>query len=267
MKVINDSTEPITFTVSIQDFIVVDNNGTPNLLPPDTLSGKYSAASWIGVNPTTFTVSPGERKELSFFVQVPPDARPGGHYAAAVYTPINEAGVRGSGATVTTQLGTLFSIDVAGPITERAEVVKFQAVNKFQEYGPVKIQTEVKNFGDLHIRPNGNLKVVSTRGRVEIQGIQTTNIFPGSSRIYENTVGKKLMVGRYEAKLLASYGRDNNIPLVATMYFWVFPWRVALVVLLAIATVILGFMLWKKRKGSNTPPSTRDVTNASQSVL
>ena len=62
MKVINDSSEPLVFTASIHDFIVDNALGTPNLLPPDTLSKKFSAASWIGVTPNSFTVEPHQNR-------------------------------------------------------------------------------------------------------------------------------------------------------------------------------------------------------------
>src|SRR3989344_4076294 len=87
MKIINDSPNPITFTVNVQDYVVIDTIGTPNILPPNTLNSKYSASSWIGVYPSTFTVLPGKRQVVDYYIQVPSKAKPGGHYAAAVFTP------------------------------------------------------------------------------------------------------------------------------------------------------------------------------------
>ena len=48
---------------------------------------------------------------------------------------------------MTGQVGTLFYVTVNGPITENATVSKFFA-NPFQEYGPVKVLTQIKNMGD-----------------------------------------------------------------------------------------------------------------------
>ena len=56
------------------------------------------------------------------------------------------------------------------------------------------------------------------------------------------------MLGRYKASLVASYGQNNNLPLTATFYFWVFPWRLAIVITLIIIAVILGVMYWRRRK-------------------
>ncbi len=253
MKVINDSGNPLTFSASVADFIVSDTQGTPNLLPPNTLSKKYSAAAWIGVTPATFTVLPHQKQELNYFIQAPLDARPGGHYAAVVYSPTTASdAVKGSGAAVEAKLGTLFYIAVNGPINEQAIVGKFSAL-PFAEYGPIDISTNIKNLSDLHIRPTGAIVIYDLLGRkIDSQSLSPVNIFPQASRDYKNTVGAKIMIGRFKATLLAGYGRQNNLPLVATVYFWVFPWKIALILILIIVALVLGWKYWKKRK---TTPS------------
>ena len=105
LKIVNDSDEPLTFKVEVQDYIVEDKNGTPNLLPPNSLSERYSATSWIGIAPNEFTVEPHQRQIVQYFIQVPPDARPGGHYAAITYVPQNNTNPQGSGAIVNSKIG------------------------------------------------------------------------------------------------------------------------------------------------------------------
>src|ERR1035437_10607761 len=81
-KIINRSAVPLTFKVAVRDYVVLDTLGTPTLLPPDTLSDKYSAAAWIGITPETFTLQPEATQIINYYIQVPTTARPGGHYAA-----------------------------------------------------------------------------------------------------------------------------------------------------------------------------------------
>jgi len=253
LKVINATTNDLTFTVSIKDFIVEDTNGTPKFLPTNTLSNKYSAASWIEVTPSTFTVKPQQKQELNYFIRVPLAARPGGHYAAITYAPNTGLGVSGTGTIVNTEAGSLFYVTVNGPIVENSLVSKFFA-NPFQEYGPVKILTQIKNLGDLHIAPKAKINV-SGLFYNKSQGLQTHNIFPEAARDFENTFGQTLMIGRYRAVLLGSYGVNNNMPLVASVYFWVFPWRIAVVIVLTIVALILLMLYFRKRgkEGLNEP--------------
>jgi hypothetical protein len=260
MKIINDSDETLTFNVTTQDFIVEDSGGVPKILPPNTLSNKYSAANWVAISPDKIIAKPHERVEFNYFVQVPADAKPGGHYAAAVLKPEELIKVKGTGTAVSTQLGTLFYISVNGPITESATVTKFSA-NAFQEYGPVNILTQIKNMGDLHIKPLGTITITDMLGRrVATLALPEHNIFPETVRDYENIFNQKYLFGPFTAKFTATYGKANNLPLVATFVFWVFPWKIAIVVILIIVAIVLGVKYYKKRKNNKQPPQAEEKT-------
>ena len=45
LKISNDGDTPLTFNTSVRDFAVKDNIGTPEILPADSLSNKYSSLS------------------------------------------------------------------------------------------------------------------------------------------------------------------------------------------------------------------------------
>ncbi len=247
IKIINDGPETQTLNVGTQDFIVSDTNGTPNLIPPNSLSKKYSATAWLGINPSVITVKPGERKELQYYLQVPSDARPGGHYAAVIYTPTKALDVKGTGTAVQTQIGTLFLITVKGPIHEQATVSKF-TTKGFSEYGPVTINTQITNMGDLHIKPAAYITVYNMFGKASYTiALDSHNIFPEAARDFTNTFGKKFMFGHYKAQLVGSYGLNNNLPLTAMVTFWVFPWKIAILIILIIVAGVLAVLLTRKK--------------------
>ncbi len=267
LKVINDTDHELTFTVVVKDFIVEDNQGTPKFIPMDALSNKYSASSWIGVYPSKFTVGSHQKQLLNYFIQIPSNARPGGHYAGVLYSPTGSINLKSTGTAVNTQAGTLFYVGVNGPIKESATVTKF-FTNNFQEYGPVNILTQIKNFGDMHIRPKGYITVSDMLGRKAILPLTEYNIFPQAAREYQNAFGGKLMIGRFKAELLASYGANNNLPLVATVYFWVFPWKIAAVISLILVAIILGVLYYRKNvkntsKKSGEKPETQKTSEVS----
>lgn len=253
LKMINDGDTPLTFNVNTQDFIVEDTKGTPTLIPPSSLNGKYSAASWIAVYPNSFIVEPHQKQVLNYYVQIPTNAHPGGHYAAVVYIPTTTATTNSTGAEVQTLIGSLFSITVNGPISELSQVTKF-AAKSFQEYGPITIVTQIRNLGDLHTKPQGSIIISDIFGRVVgTLPLEAHNIFPDAARDYINTYNQTVLVGRFKATLLASYGVNNNIPLTATLYFWVFPWKATIIISLIILAIILGLLVWKKRKSEREP--------------
>lgn len=255
LKVINNGTTPLTFKALIKDFVVEDSVGTPHILPDNTLSQKYSASTWIAVSPDTFTIPAGKTQKINYYLQVPSTARPGGHYAAIVYEPQETLGVQGTGTGVETHIGTLFYVRVNGNIVENATVKKFEPSSKLAEYGPITINTQIINYSDSHIRPNGTISVKNLFGQVVYtQPLEEHNIFPEATRDFTNTIGKKLMFGPYTAELKANYGTANNLTLFASAAFFVLPWKIVAVVILAIVVAVLLFIYFrkkKKQKGNN----------------
>jgi hypothetical protein len=262
LKVINDTDTAITFNAQVQDFVVDDTQGTPNLLPPNTLSQKYSAAAWVGITPDTFTVQPHQRQELNYFIQVPANARPGGHYAAISYTPQKNLNVQGTGASVQTVIGSLLYLTIPGPITQQASVSQF-TTNGFQEYGPVRLQTQIQNQGDIHIKPGGYITVQNTlTGKTYTVPLTSQNIFPETKRDYQNIFGTHWMFGRYKATLNATY-TANNLPLTASLYVWIIPWKLILIIILILIAITLGIMYWKKNTTNQNSSATVDTNHQS----
>jgi hypothetical protein len=192
---------------------------------------------------------PGHSQPINYYIQIPSYAKPGGHYAAIVYTPLVKNTGNATGGTVNTQIGSLFYLTVKGPINEKAEVSKF-FTNLLHEYGPIDIATQVKNMGDLHIMPKGKVNVTGLFFN-QTQDLPDHNVFPGAARDFSNKFGSWLMLGPYKANLTASYGQDNNLPLVASLTFWVFPWRLVIVIILLIVAAVLGTKYYRKRKATH----------------
>lgn len=249
IKLINDSDQPLTFAADTQDFIVTNKLGIPTILPPNTYSPKYSAASWLAVAPSVFTINAHEKIILNYYIQVPSNARPGGHYAAVLFKPSNSgAGLSTTGATTQTDIGTLFSVRIAGPITEKANVIQMTAPG-FSEYGPVQLTTDIQNNGDSDIIPKGTITFYDTFGqKVTSIYLDEHRIFPEAIREFTNSFGRKWTIGRFSAQLSATYGDNNSLPLSAQVSFVIFPWKVAVIIVLILIVLILGFFVWKKRK-------------------
>jgi hypothetical protein len=253
IKLINDGNSPLTFQTSLQDFIVKDAEGTPSVLPPNTLSNKYSASTWVAIYPDVVTIKPHEKVELKYFIQVPLDARPGGHYAAVMYTPTTTLGVSGTGATVNTSVGTLFYVTVNGPVSIKASITSF--LTKFLwDMGPVTLTTNILNTSDVHITPKGVVTLTNMLGQKSSEkALATYNIFPGGvSRNYHTQVGKKFMLGFYKAHVEATYG-PNNALLAANTSFIVFPWKLAAFIILMVIVLIVGYRYWKRRPDGVSP--------------
>lgn len=259
IKVRNESSETKTIRVSLRDFVVIDDKGTPNFIEDsDSENNRWSATSWIQVSPSSLTLKPGEIKSLSLTVLPPVNALPGGHYAAVIYTP--DSGSIGSitGASIQTNVGTLVYVTVPGDINQKATIQSFSAP-KFSEFGPINFKSTVKNSSDIHIQPKGAIIVKNFFGKETARlDLKETNIFPYTSRNFENTLNKKWLFGRYKATLNAVYGSAGGI-ISATIFFWVIPWRLLILTAAAIGIVVALVFIFKNKPKKEAYSSGNEV--------
>ena len=249
IKITNNSSEPLSFVTNTVDFIVTDKASTPELLPVGSnVENKYTASAWSTVFPDVITIEPGQTSYVTLYLQVPGNASPGGHYFAVTLRPIREGESKTSGASVNSVVGSLVSLIVTGKMNEAGRVVNF-SVPKFSEYGPIKIVTEIKNEGDVHITPKAAIEIKNMFGqKVFSTALANLNIFPGTSRIYENNWETRWLFGRYSAHLSGYFGQKNNLPLVAMATFWVIPYTLITIILLAIMIIVVGFLYFRKKQ-------------------
>jgi len=250
IKVRNESSQERTIKVSIEDFIVNDNEGTPTIVSSTKEDNRWAASNWIQVSPSSIRLKGGETKSLVLTVMPPKNALPGGHYAMVIHSPDDQVSVLNStGAAIQTRVGTLVYITIDGKIKQNARITDFTAP-KFLEYGPVDFEAVINNLSDVHINPIGHIAISNIFGQNVINlPLNDTNIFPYTSRTFLNKFDRKWLFGRYKANLQAGYGTAGGL-LAATVFFWVIPWRI--MILVATAAVLL-FVLIKLVKQTNPP--------------
>lgn len=252
IKVRNESSQEKTVTVSISDFVVNDNIGTPTIVNATEADNRWAASNWITVSPSTFKLKGGETKSLSLIITPPANALPGGHYAMVVHSPDSQVSILDfTGATIQTNVGTLLYITIPGDITQDAVIKEFSGP-KFLEFGPVDFTTIIQNLSDIHIRPAGNITITNMIGMKSFVQFNKdgTNIFPGKTRNFENQLNKKWLLGRYKAELNAGYGTAGGV-ISATIFFWVIPWRFLILVAGIIIVIIFIIMFIRNKSGGN----------------
>jgi hypothetical protein len=242
----NFSEAPVSGLVRIADFIVDNSQGAPRIIEDiNQVSPRFSAQTWLNIPYDQITIAANDKVSLQAKINVPLDARPGGRYVAVYFEPTTAipqaiGAEKEAGTGVTSRIASLIYIKVAGPTEEKALISRFFAPGFF-EYGPVKVDTQILNRGDYHVRPRGVITMTNVFGSpVDQTNIREENIFPDVVRNYENFLGKKWLMGKYKLNFTASYGEGGQI-LEAFTYVWVFPWRVALAVILTF--IILGLII------------------------
>ncbi|KKQ25168.1 MAG: hypothetical protein US40_C0011G0053 [Candidatus Roizmanbacteria bacterium GW2011_GWC2_37_13] len=240
----NQSESPVSGFIKVADFIVDDSEGTPRIVEEaGQVSPKFSGQTWFSLPFDRATIAANDKVSFQAKINVPFDARPGGRYVAVYFEPSGSlpesvSAEKEAGVSVGSRLASLVYLKVNGDSLEKALLSRFFAPN-FLEYGSIKINTQILNRGDYHIRPRGVITLSNVfGGPVDQKSLKEENIFPDTVRSYENSLGQKWMLGKYKLTLTASYG-DKGQVLEGFTYVWLFPWRVAIVIVLTAFIITL----------------------------
>lgn len=243
VKFYNKSDEPISGYIKKADFLVLDNSGSPTLIDTSAVNNRFAASQWLTPLEDKVTIAANNQYISTVYIKVPEGAYPCGRYTSIFFEPATSS-LGGqtvkleSAASVAFRLSSLIYINVEGRCKENAIVSKF-TVPQFLEYGPIKVNVDVLNRSDYHIAPQIALQATNMLGKVmDTRVLPSQNIFPDVSRGYTAELGQKWMIGRYKIALSGGYGKMGK-SLTSYTYAWVFPWRMTLVILLAVLVLYL----------------------------
>lgn len=234
-KIRNTSDQTLPISVRLQDFTASGEEGQIALVE----KSNYAITQWSSVLHPSFTLKPGETKEVEAVLNVPDNAA-GGRYGSFVFTVGGEQ-TQGTNAALAQEVASLFLVRIQGEAQEQMFIQEFRSP-RFLEFGPVQFSIKLRNEGNVHVKTQGLVNVTDMFGnRVTDIVVKPTNIFPDAVRILTPSLDKKLLFGQYKATAILYYGEKNET-LVATTTFLAVPVRI----LIGIAIVL--FILFKKKK-------------------
>jgi hypothetical protein len=246
IKVKNDGAVQETLKTEVMKFKAYGENGAPQLMDPE--SGD-DFINWISFSEKAFLVEPG-------------------YYYAVVFSRAgDETKPEARQTALTGGTAVLVLLDAVVPDAKRqVDIVSFEANRSWYEFLPATFTIKLKNSGNVHVAPYGNIFISRVGGKNEFdlkinQGDGRGNILPDSNRefvaqwddgfpvyrpkqedgkIVRDEAGNivkelkwdwkdasKLRFGKYTAKLALVYDDGTRDELLeAEVSFWVMPWRV-----------------------------------------
>lgn len=241
----NRTGEPVTFQFTTEDF-----EGSTDPSQATVFKGEdgspWGAAEWIEPEVSSIVLDQGETLTLNATIRVPPNAEPGGHYAALFASRTIDKVEDGAAIQVTERVGTLFLITVSGNIIHDGTLDEPE-IKGFSEYGPVNIGLVFNNMGNVHAKPTGKVVIRNLFGQVVAQiPVEEWVVLPESSRRTLVQWGGKYHFGRYTATAEIGYSEERSLILAQTS-FWVIPWKIVAAVVAALAAVLAFVYLIRKR--------------------
>jgi hypothetical protein len=273
LRVKNSSTQTERLRIDLYKFTARGEQGDPYLLDPEP--GDRSV-EWVSFSKSEFEAPPGEWQTIQMSIAIPADAAFGYYYAVA-FTRADAPKPEPGNTAITGGTAVLVLLEATSPNAKRqAELVEFKADRRFYEFLPVNLSVRMRNSGNVHLAPFGNifLSGPGSPGRLEVNSSRG-NILPQSNREFsvkwadgfpvytpkteaekvvmdENGRPKqvlewnfnevpKLRIGRYTAKLVMVYDNgQRDVPLEGVVSFWVVPWRLLGGALLVAALALIG---------------------------
>ncbi|MFZ6015541.1 MAG: hypothetical protein ACOYUZ_04275 [Patescibacteria group bacterium] len=253
-----------TYYIIVQKFAPWGEEGLQTYLPEDDIQG---LPSWFDINGNSYTLSQGETKEVDYTISIPPNAEPGGHYAAVFISTSPEDPEEESGVGMGARTGVLFLVNVSGEVTEQANLESFKTNKKIFSHLPANLSLRIKNTGNVHLRPKGSLEVRNMWGGI----VARVEANPGNSAVLPNSIRRintwwiksekiaeggftaglinewrNFALGKYTATVNVKYG-SKNVPLEeASTSFWVIPWRMLTILLVLIVVFLIVMKFYNK---------------------
>lgn len=270
LKIKNGGNESETIQVALMKFGAYGAEGKPKLLDREAGDDYFD---WVTFSPNNFTLAPNEWKTVTMNINVPQNAAFGYYYAVTFSRKDNVVENGPKVTNISGSVATLVLLEVRSPnAVRKLEMSDFSLDKGIYEFLPVNFTVKLKNSGNVHILPKGNIFISQgNKKNLAILSFNETvgNILPDSYRNYltkwsdgfpvhkEKVVDGKvvkfldwdltkitnLRIGKYQATLLLAYDDgQRDIPLQAYVDFWVIPWRILIGG--GVIIILIGFGLY-----------------------
>ena len=257
LKVVNSNDYPLTIYTEVVNFEAQGEAGQGKFIPIiGDSTERMTLAEWIEIGNGPYVIPPEQTIDISFFVEVPKDAPPGGHFAAILVS-TEPPKISGDMIALKTSqaITSLFFMRVEGDVVEKGDVREFSVLDRSLELPEAQFSLRFENRGNVLLQPRGAILITNMwgkeRGVIPINS-QTHfgNVLPKSIRNFNFTwKGEKSLteIGRYRAEVSLAFGEQGSQSTNAVAYFWIIPIRATLLTLFAIGLFVAA-VTWMVRR-------------------
>jgi len=185
-----------------------------NIEALDSAGGAFDAAArsnsdWLEVSPQSFQLDAGEAQEVTFSIQVPPDAE--GTYWGVIFIEGSPRPEQTEGATVLAieRFGVKIYETVPGTEVLSGEIKQVRKIGN----DPLSFEILFENTGNVQLRPSGRVDIAGRTGDlVKALPVEKFYVLPGASRQVEVIdQGDSLSPGRYLALAVLDIGNPEYL--------------------------------------------------------
>lgn len=217
-----DEFEAVDFEVLVAD-VVQSKDGGYNVAPAG--STNYSAAKWVKVTPTKFSVPAKSTRRIDVEISVPRGVS-GGRYASVVLKIVTEREepstmeeAMGFALMLDYQIATFVELSIDSVRARRELYVTDLSLKKISEIPSLALVQEtigpnanvftatVTNRGNIHVQVSGELTIKTREGRTLAKfPLGSGTILPGAEVELRSITARQFSPGSYIARAMVYYG-------------------------------------------------------------
>jgi len=272
IELLNESQEDAYLSGTIEVFEAKNETGEAEIVDPAI---GYQAVAWIGLPVNSVALQPGEIIKVPVRIAVPKTADVGGYYLAIMWETGPGPKANDNRVGVSGRIGNLLFLSVGGQAQEELAIEEFKLTDDKNTFNflPVNFSVRLKNFGNVHSRPDGMIIIKNMFGGLS----QTVPLNPNGYNVLPQTIRcldvswlsqedgqwnwlnnisgglateiTQLAFGQFSAQVQLEYGSNKERVYSPEIKFWVIPWRlmtlIAVIIILLIAIKVIRHKLKK----------------------
>lgn len=277
LQIENNAPNPVTINVQLETFKAYGTSGQAQIY---SAPANADYIKWVHFSKTSFVAQPNIWVPVTMTINLPAYASLGYYYAVVFKPQVstvstNDKSIIKAGNAILVLLDAQ-----TADARPQLQLANFIATRKLYEYLPVSFSINIKNTGNIYLPPTGDLFISKDNTfKTNIATIPLNaaggNVLPGSSRIFnlnwtngfpvfrpkaingQKIVDKKgnlvqqlqwnfsnannFRFGKYYAKLVMAYNNGSmDVPVVATLSFWVIPWKILSIAAIVLVLLVIG---------------------------
>jgi hypothetical protein len=238
-EVINSGDTDFDFKIYAQPYGVKTESYTPDF------SGKFpnsDAYKWVRLDTTSGSLKAGQKKDVSYALDVPATAAPGGHYGV-IFAETKAKDIGGTGVARQKRVGQILFATVNGSIQRHGEVAGFN-LPFWQGTPPLISSVRIKNTGNVNIDTKVETIAKDIFGRTKFTYTGDAAVLRETTRRVDMNWDKAPTFGLFRVtqgvKFLGQENIHQGFVLIAPRWF--------LIVIILIILAGVGYAVVQRRK-------------------
>jgi hypothetical protein len=281
IRIRNNGKDNESLVLTLGTFIADSTGENPKLVDA---TERDTFLNWLKFENSQVSIAPGEWKQIPFTIDVPPEAVYSYYYAIFVTRENENRALENAETVIKGSPAILVLLNIDSPEAKKEVVLdSFKSNSWFVESLPYEFEIAVKNTGNVHVSPFGNIFIDGQNKK----DLAVLPVNPNSNVILPNTQREyrvkwedgfpikgdgflgfewdfsktdRFRFGRYTAHVILVYDNgERDIATESTLTFWVIPWKILSGLLIVSLFALYGIwsilsriikLVWRKKEFS-----------------